>query len=192
MPGSPAFALAVAGPRALAVPRRLADAVRRPCRTAAAGFLRRGPIRGRRRGGGRPTRSSIRLTFLEPRAWVLVLPARPPVAAAFFAGAFHVPGRPLRLLGCIPQTPAGEPPQHGIRTLPLQLVQRRQQLFSVARPERGWLAVDQNGPVRITRRHEYILAGSAVADGRFPRMPGLRLLIRFAGRGRRFARSAVP
>jgi hypothetical protein len=95
---------------------------------------------------------------LEAIARVAVLAARAPVTSAMLslalaAAAVLRRGRFALLILRVPQLAAREPLQHRIRVLRLQLPQRRQQLFLCVRPERGGLALEDDGPVSVTWRH---------------------------------------
>ena len=106
------------------------------------------------------------LLFVEPRARIFVLPARPPV---FAAGVSLAPRRssrwslfpPLEVFAFLflrfPQPSAREPLHRDVFVLPFQLVQRRQEFLWIARAERGRSVVDEDRPVRESRRHSTIV-----------------------------------
>ncbi len=98
--------------------------------------------------------------FLEPIARILVRSARTPVARPFLHGPHRAVLRGALRLWRVPQLSTREPLDHDVLVLALELIDRRQQLFAIARTERGRLAVDQDRPVHETRRHRSILAGN--------------------------------
>src|ERR1700687_4112378 len=95
--------------------------------------------------------------LLETLPRVLVGSTGPPLGAAPFGNHLLTLGC-RRLLRGFPQPPAREPLHYHIFTRAPELVKRRQQLLLLARAERGRLAVDEDGPVRVARRHGSILA----------------------------------
>jgi hypothetical protein len=96
--------------------------------------------------------------LLEPIARILVHAARPPVAAAFFSAGRRSLLRFSLGLRRFPQTAAREPLHDHVRIGPPELRERRQQFLALTGPKRSGLAVDENRPVRVTRRHISILA----------------------------------
>jgi len=82
-----------------------------------------------------------------------VCPARSPVAAPLFERRLRGALRGLRLRGRFPQAPAREPLHHDIGILPLQLMERRQKLFALARAKGRGFLIDEDGPVRVARGH---------------------------------------
>jgi hypothetical protein len=165
----PIFACAHVGRLSIALPRRArwfarswtvaAGMGRSRCRSA----LRQGPalrIARRHRAVARHSRPSagmFRLTAIELRTRVAMIAAGPPVAAAFFLCVTRVAVRPLRLLRVVPQTAACEPFHHDVGVGAFQLSERRLQLLALRRTEGGRLVVDEDCPVRKTRRHGVIV-----------------------------------
>jgi hypothetical protein len=94
---------------------------------------------------------------LEAVARILVLSARAPLLPAPLArrrGA--LPLLPLRELGGLlgrPQLAARKPHHLGVGMLRLQLLQRRQQLLFRRGAKRRGVAVGDDRPVHVTRRH---------------------------------------
>jgi hypothetical protein len=64
----------------------------------------------------------------------------------------------------LPQPAASEPLHLGVRVLALQLVERRQQFFLLTRAKRRRFVVDEDGPVRVARRHTLLWQGSGIGD----------------------------
>lgn len=107
-------------------------------------------------------------------AWVLMIAARPPLAVAWRCLA--IGSRPLppaltlteslraRSFPRLPELASLEPLQRGRRMLLAQPVERGQQLLHVVRTKRRRLIVDDDGPVRVTRRHSVILRRSKTAQ----------------------------
>ena len=90
--------------------------------------------------------------LLEPIPRILVRAPRPPVPPALLLRSRHRLRRPFGLRR-VPHLASRKPFHHDVRALPLQLMQRRQQVFAAGRPERGRLVVDQDRPVDEARRH---------------------------------------
>ena len=154
-PGALPLARRLGAPGALPFTRWLGGP--RTFRALATGGFVLGAIRGWGSRARSRVRAAISLSLVEPRAGVFVLPAGPPLAAALLVRPLHVDARPSRLFRCVPYASAREPLHHDVRILSLQLMKGRLYLFSVARAKGGRLVVDENGPVRVTRGHLYIL-----------------------------------
>ena len=93
--------------------------------------------------------------LLEPRARILVRAAGAPAASALLSLRPRPPLSGLRCFGRLPQAPARKPLEHDVLVRPSELVKRGQQLFLLARAERGRLPVDQNRPERVARGHSF-------------------------------------
>jgi hypothetical protein len=91
--------------------------------------------------------------LIEPRARILVRAAWTPVLTTLFGGLRRVAAGPLRLLGRIPQLAPREVPHRYIAVGPAQLRDGGEQFLALARAERCGLAVDEDRPVRVSRRH---------------------------------------
>src|SRR5262249_13681853 len=110
---------------------------------------------------GRPGRVPVRallallpaLRFLvEPRARVLVLSARAPVAVALLAGLTRTAFGGVLRVGRFPQPSAGEPFHVDVLVGALQLGDRRQQFLPIAGSKGRRLVVDEDRPVSEARR----------------------------------------
>ena len=97
--------------------------------------------------------------FLESVPGIAMFAARSPGVAALLEGWFRRALCRLGLLGRVPQFSAGEPLHHDVGVLPPELMKRGQKLLPLARPEGSRLLIDQDGPVRVARRHPSIVAG---------------------------------
>src|SRR5579872_258327 len=86
---------------------------------------------------------------IESLTWVAVRTAWTPIAAAPLSARWQIPRSPVGLFRRFPQLATREVAQRHVLIGPPKLGQRRQQLFTLARAERGRLAIDQNGPVDV-------------------------------------------
>jgi hypothetical protein len=91
---------------------------------------------------------------LEAVARILVLAAGTPGSGARRAGrmALQFEGHPLFFLR-VPQPATREPLHHRVGVFRLQLLQCRLQLLRRVGAERGRLAVEDDGPIRVAWRH---------------------------------------
>ena len=104
--------------------------------------------------------SALRLrSLLEAITGIAVFAARPPVTAPLLERRFRRTLSGLRRLRRLPQPPARKPFHDNVGVLSAQLIERRQELFALARAKGRRLLVDEDGPVRVARRHPCIVTG---------------------------------
>jgi hypothetical protein len=83
-------------------------------------------------------------------------PARPPGGPAPLGRTRLPPGCALGFRR-LPDPAAREPFHHDVGIRAAQLVERRQQIVRGSCPERRWLLIDEDRPVRVPRRHDVIV-----------------------------------
>jgi hypothetical protein len=121
--------------------------------TLARWFIAGSAVAGRSRLAAHPLGETPALLVardVEPRAWILVVAAGPPVAPAAFAAMLL---RSSRFVWARPQTSAREPHHHRIGMLVLQLLEGRLELLAVLRAKGGRLSFDDDRPVGEAWRH---------------------------------------
>ncbi len=181
------------GPGPIAARRAAARGATAPGSIATRGPARRGFVRPWLTVAAALRPHAVRaILLLESIARILVHAAGAPILAAVFLVAsprriargragrrlpftpFVRPGgralAPLKVFALellrLPQPAACEPLHLGVRVLALQLVERRQQFFLLPRAKRRRLVVDEDGPVRVARRHALLWQGSGIRDRR--------------------------